>query len=368
MKLSLLFSFNTSLAFWQKKGILDREKKIYEELLRTKTFDTIYWFTYGVDDQKFKNLVNQKIIIVPLPKIFNSYPGKIIYSFILPVIHYKIIKTCSFVKTNQNIGGWTAVIIKKILKKKLLARSGYLWSAFEKEKSFKEKIASFTEKKLYKNADVISVASQHDKKTIIKKYKINSAKINVIYNYVDTNIFKPMANIKKNKDIIYAGRISQQKNIKNLITALSKLPYVLDIYGEGELQQELKNYSKKIGAKVNYKGKIDNAFLPVILNQYKLFILPSLYEGMPKSLLEAMACGLPCLGTNVVGINEVIDHKKNGYLVEPDTKSIKNGINILMENIILTKKIGSCARIKIIEYFSLNKIVQEEIEIYKQIT
>ena len=57
-----------------------------------------------------------------------------------------------------------------------------------------------------------------------------------------------------------------------------------------------------------------------------VFILPSYYEGHPKVLLEAMSCGLPCIGTNVRGIREDVEHMKTGYLCETDHNSIADGL------------------------------------------
>jgi glycosyltransferase involved in cell wall biosynthesis len=63
-------------------------------------------------------------------------------------------------------------------------------------------------------------------------------------------------------------------------------------------------------------GVVPNSELPAVLNRYRWYILPSLHEGMPKTLLEAMACGLVCIGTDVDGINQIIEDGVNGYLAE----------------------------------------------------
>jgi glycosyltransferase involved in cell wall biosynthesis len=88
---------------------------------------------------------------------------------------------------------------------------------------------------------------------------------------------------------------------------------------------------------------------------------------MPKTLLEAMACGLPVIGTNVEGIKEVIEHRENGILCETDSGSIKEAITTIMEDEGLRKRLGKNARKTIEERFSLEKMVDKELELYTQL-
>jgi glycosyltransferase involved in cell wall biosynthesis len=168
----------------------------------------------------------------------------------------------------------------------------------------------------YRYADVGIVASHADKQYICSKYHILPAKIEVLYNYINTAVFQPTDCEKYESRIIFVGRLQPQKNLFNLIEAVSNNDLTLDIYGSGELYDELLAHAKKLNAKVNFMGVVPNNELPAVLNRYRWYILPSLYEGMPKTLLEAMACGLVCIGTNVEGINQIIEDGVNGYLAK----------------------------------------------------
>ena len=113
-------------------------------------------------------------------------------------------------------------------------------------------------------------------------------------------------------------------------------------------------------------GRVSNAKLPYLLNQYSYFILPSFSEGMPKVLLEAMSCGLVCIGTPVSGIIEIIQNGKNGILSSgTDVNSIKLAINIAIRN--NNEKIKTLARKTIVSSFSLNKYVEKESEVFMTI-
>ena len=76
--------------------------------------------------------------------------------------------------------------------------------------------------------------------------------------------------------------------------------------------------------------RMNNFELSPIINQAIHFILPSYFEGHPKALLEAMSCGMPCIGTDINGIREDIEHLVTGYLCETDFKSIADAIDTLM--------------------------------------
>jgi glycosyltransferase involved in cell wall biosynthesis len=365
-KLALFFTYGVSLKTWDNLGIFNREIKPYVKLSKD-IFDEIYLFTYGSKkDQAYQKL---------LPKNLKIYPKKLkiptlIYSFFLPLFYFKKLDEVDILKTNQLKGSWVALIAKFLTNKKLIVRCGYEWlkvMEIEKKPWWKLQIAFFLEKLAYKNADKILVTSIGDKKFIEKRFKIASSKIKIIPNYIDIDLFKPL-NLKKEKNrICFVGRVSPEKNLSNLIKAISGLNVKLAIFGSGPLKSDLQKFAKKLDSKVDFKGNIPNHKLPEELNKSELFILPSLYEGNPKALLEAMACGLPCIGTNVEGIREIIKHKENGYLCDIDTNSIRNTISELLKNENLRKILGQNARKTILEKFSLKKILEKEIEIYKSL-
>lgn len=130
---------------------------------------------------------------------------------------------------------------------------------------------------------------------------------------------------EKDKSIVSVGRLDQQKNQILLIRAFSRIAnqyndYKLIIYGEGKMRPILEKEIKTLNMekKIFLPGNV-----PDVLKKIKtatLFVLPSLYEGMPNALIEAMAMGLPCIATDCPsgGARELIKHKKNGILIRND--------------------------------------------------
>ena len=366
--LGLFFTKGISVKFWKGSGLLDREKVIYEKLLEEEVFDKILWFSYGSKDKFYENELKNGIEIIEMPAFFNFPFGKLIYSFLLPFFQREHLKKCTVYKTNQIWGSWAAVLAKWFYKKKLFVRTGFTLShiSLHRKKRLNYLKGSISEYFAYKNSDCSSVSSQETFNYVKQRFKPDN--LYVLPNFINTEVFKPF-NLEKKRDIIFVGRLSEVKNLFNLIKAVAETNCSLDIYGAGELKYKLQAYISKLKLQnqVFLKGKVANKRLPDLINQYKIYILPSFYEGMPKTLLEAMSCGAACIGTNVKGISEVIDDNKNGILCEIDSKCISEAINLLISSVEKRKFIGENARKLIETDFSLEKVLEIEERIYKSI-
>ena len=358
--LVLFFTIGISLKTWEKVGHLEREIKPYN--LLAKYFDKIYFITYGKprEEKKFKSLLADNIEI--LPQKFSFLPSWF-YAFIAPFLFKKELKKAEIYKTNQMKSVIPALLAKIFYKKKLLLRCGYEWLAFVEKRDvslWKKKIIFLLEKIAYKKADKIILTSNEAREFVIKRFGVLPEKIIVLPNYIDTNLFKPLKIKKETNRIIFIGRLEKQKNLFNLVRAIGGLPFKLVLIGSGSLKENLKRFAREQKANLEFKNNIPNKDLPYELNKSEIFILPSFYEGCPKALLEAMSCGLPCIGTDVEGIREIMKHKENGYLCKIDASSIREAILRLSKDKALREKLANNARRTILENFSLEKILEKE--------
>lgn len=367
--LALFFTCGISLKTWEKVGNLEREIKPYREL--AKHFKEIYFFTYGdKQDFEFKEILPDNIKIFPKKYRMPS----VLYSLLLPLIYRKQLKKTALLKTNQMSGSMSAVIAKWLFNKKLIVRCGYEWlNVLEKEKKapWKRLIAQALERLAYNSADKIIFTSQKDQAFAQNKFKIPSEKIEIIPNYIDTDLFKPSLLSVSDTDntnkqgVVFVGRLSREKNLLNLIKAMAGMGEKLTLIGKGHLEKELKQLVQEKGILTKFKGRVPNEKLPQELNKAKVFVLPSLYEGCPKALLEAMSCGLLCIGADVEGIKEIIQHKENGYLCGTDADSIKKAISEVLGNTSLHQQMAHNARQTILEKFRLEEILKKEIAFYE---
>ncbi len=175
---------------------------------------------------------------------------------------------------------------------------------------------------LYNKSDVIVAVSEGVKTDLIKNYGINARKVQTIYNgfdfkKIDMEICSPLNRdeqelVKGKYTIVTMGRLNAAKAQWNLIRAFSsvikEIPDVtLLILGEGGLEQYLRELAKElnIGEKVIFGGLLKNPFH--VLVQCDIFVFPSLYEGFPNAMIEAMYCGLPVIATDFqTGAREIL--------------------------------------------------------------
>lgn len=383
MKVLLLSTYGVSLKLWEKLGLIDREISLYKHLIDMGVEFKL--LTYGDNrDLEYNHLLNN-ISILPINKYIKSRSIilSIFKSFILPIKLKCVFKEIDIIKTNQVDGWWVSLLAKFLYKKKIIIRAGYGWlrnyvsrANIHRDMNYLKYIINyififFFEFLAYRLADGIISSNISDIQFIIKKFKLKKKtrkKIHLIPNFIDTNIFKPLYLEKKKTRILFIGRLSLEKNLFNLFQALKDLKkYTLDIIGIGHLKEDLKIKAKEFDIKVNFLGRYPNNLLPTIISQYNIFILPSFYEGNPKVLLEAMSCGIACIGSNVRGIKDIIEHNKNGYLCEISPISIRNAILTLENDEGMREKLGKNARTFIINNYSLELVVNKEYRVYKQV-
>jgi len=151
--------------------------------------------------------------------------------------------------------------------------------------------------------------------------------VDVIPNGVDTDYYKSIIKQKTNTlNLIFVGRLHNEKNIPFLFRVLKKLvvdnnrSVNLHIVGDGPLSKELHNMARdlKINDYIVWHGWCDKLFLKELYNSSHVLANPSFNEGMPNVVLEALASGLPCVVSDVMGNNEVVIDGYNGFLFDLD--------------------------------------------------
>lgn len=155
------------------------------------------------------------------------------------------------------------------------------------------------------------------------------------------------------RDIVATGRLNPQKNHELLIRAFSRIAGKTDenlrIYGAGELKEKLSELIDSLGLaeRVFLCGASDD--VPAVLADAKLFVMSSDYEGMPNSLLEALAAGLPCISTDCPcgGPREVIESGENGLLVPvKDEEKLAEAMLTLLKDEALAEKLAAEAGLR----------------------
>jgi glycosyltransferase involved in cell wall biosynthesis len=365
MNLVLFFTRGVSLQTWDQVGMFDREVAIYRRLMDQGV--NVTFITYGTaKDLDYAD----RIPGIKIRCNRWSIPSWL-YEQLLPWLHASPLKHADLFKTNQTNGADIALWAAQIWKKPLIARCGYIWSLNTSrqfgENSTNVQTARNIETTVFRSADRVVVTTPMMAIDITQRIPEAAKRIRVIPNYVETERFTPLENSQISYDVVFVGRLSMEKNLGALLEAVQSLSVRTAIIGEGELRDGFERQYASSTDRISFLGNVPNRELPLYLNKAYIFVLPSLYEGHPKTLLEAMACGMPVIGANSPGIREVITHGENGWLCETDAESIKNAISYLLANPQLCKKLGENARKYALDTFSLDRIIEMEMDVYRSV-
>jgi glycosyltransferase involved in cell wall biosynthesis len=362
--LLLIMTPNMSLEAWNKAGLLSREMDIYNKICaRLGMHLTI--FSYGRNDLPHIPL-GSKITVLEMPKwIPSRVPFRLqnlIYQFVALFIYHQQLKRIKFSKTNQFAASPFGLILKVVYGLPLIIRMGFYHTHLKSSSWFSKLLERF----YFISCDKILVTSIDARNYIKTKYNIRTEKIKCICNSIDMDLFKPIT-VPKEYDVLVVGRLAEVKNISLLLEFLEKTVLRVQLIGDGDLYKEI---ASVVDTKPNisWSRRIDNKLLPIYYNKAKTYILISKYEGNPKSLLEAMACGLPCVGTDVNGIKECIEHGWNGLLIDSDVTSLENAINLLLIDTKLADQLSLNAFNWIRKECDMNENISREVEFYKPLS
>jgi glycosyltransferase involved in cell wall biosynthesis len=218
----------------------------------------------------------------------------------------------------------------------------------------------------------------------LRKIHIPASRMKVIINGLDTNIFNKDPSetnkLRHSLDIAdgikiigMAGRISIEKGprffleaAKILLKSIGNISFV--IAGDGPLKDKMEEYAKSLGIKEHIAFAGFQYDIKTFYGLIDILIMPSLSEGMPMTLMEAMAMGVPAIASRVGGIPDIIDDGKNGILVNPcDSKAIAEAAHLLLSNNTLYSHISSNARLTIESQFSADRMANLYEEEYRSL-
>lgn len=179
---------------------------------------------------------------------------------------------------------------------------------------------------------------------------------------------------RKHGTVLFLGQVRKQKGIYDLLEAGAKVAAVfpefrLLVGGDGELiQAQARAAEVGIDNKVELLGWIQGAEKQRYLAEAMIYVLPSYNEGMPMSILEAMAVGLPVLSTSIGGIPEEITDGEEGFLVEPgDVDALTARLSQLLYDPVLARRMGEAARYKVATSFSTDAVLPDLERIYAEL-
>ncbi|MDM5453429.1 glycosyltransferase family 4 protein [Peribacillus simplex] len=228
------------------------------------------------------------------------------------------------------------------------------------------------------SADNTIVANEWMRNILIDEFKVPDEQLSVFHYGYDTESFLKRVEEKSDiqrpadkKVIIYTGRLNEFKGVHHLIGALMQLKeirndWVCWIVGDGPQEMELKIKSKAMGLETDviFLGRRDD--IPYLLSISDIFVLPTLMENQPLSVIEAQITGKAVIASDVGGVPEIIEHGITGVLTPVgDEKMLTIHIDYLLEHEPYMKNLGENAKKWGVDHWSLDKGVQNVLGVYE---
>lgn len=294
-----------------------------------------------------------------------------LYVKFLPLLHGRGLARTHLFKANQTDGSEVAHRCARFLHRPWVARSGYDWSDFLRrglpagawEIGYAETVEA--EAAAHAGAWIFSTALQRDRMTAL--HPALAPRAHLVPNHVDTALFAPSP-AAHDYDLLAVGRLEPQKNTGLLLRAARLLPGVrLAVAGTGSEDSALKALAAELGVRVDWLGSVPHARLPGLMNRSRVYVLPSLYEGLPKTLIEALSCGMAVAATRAPGIREVLRDGETGLLAEPEPEALAAAIRSLLDDPDLSRRLGANARREAETVYSLSAIARREAALLRQV-
>jgi glycosyltransferase involved in cell wall biosynthesis len=367
MHVALIFTAGVSLQTWSESGIAVRDSLLYERLCRLG--HRVTFVTYGKTGDADYLEEGSAIEVLSRPAGMNaSRYGRRLFE-----VHGPALAGVDVIKTHQMRGARYAAWLALRMRKPLVVRCGYLRTIFLRGQAagWRERVQAAAEEWFaFRRADVAVVPARSDADYIRRRYGVAADRIVVSPNWIDTERFRPSAQPLPPRRIVgFVGRFAPQKQPLMLLEALRGIPDVeLLMIGGGELESDMRSRIRQFGIRATILDRVPNEDLPGLLQSCSLFALPTRFEGSPKAVMEAMACGLPIVSTDAPGMEDVLEDGVQGRKVPMENvEAFREAIRDLLDHPDRARTMGELGRQRIMERFSIERAVERELELYDRL-
>lgn len=215
---------------------------------------------------------------------------------------------------------------------------------------------------------VISVNREH-----VDLLETGHDDVRVIPNGVDLDRFK--RDTERTQDVVFIGRLAPKKRVSDLINGFAHVEdefpeSTLRIVGTGPKRETLKTQVESLGIqdRVSFEGRVSDEAITRYYASAGVFVLPSIWEGHPLTLLEAWAASTPVIASSVEGIEEFVEHNETGYLVPSRSPNeLADAIRIALENPDRAQQWGENARSLVESEYSWEGVADRTYDLYRDI-
>lgn len=332
-----------------------------------RVYDRVYYFTYfqeALADFTQDRLLQEKVVVLPKR---GAWPNRL-YALLLPLIYSRQFRQCEALRVEQFPGVVPALVARLLYRIPFVVTYGYHYGEVARIAGSRLKpwLYRLLERVVFPRAAGVIVTSRE----MEARLRAHPSRPRLVYfpNGVDIESFAPTPapwSPEGPRTVLYVGRLEREKNVGRLIDALAgpKEPRVrLVLLGDGSLRESLAARARAVGLEAQFLGVVPHGELPRHYREADCFVLPSLTEGHPKALIEAMACGLPCAASARGGIPSILEDGVTGLLFDPtNPEDIAGAIGRMLTDRVLAERLGAKARAAATSLYDVHVLLAEEV-------
>jgi len=367
MRLGVLPEQGGSIANLRRVG---QDTRFLEQYVRlyAREFEAVYYFSYARETME-----------QPVAENFHlcANPGlhRWLYSFLMPVVHARHFRRCSVLRVMQATGAIPARVARLLFGTPFVVTYGYHYAAEARRAGRRRRAWLFDRRARWalRCADGIIVTTQALAEFV--RSIAPNARVALIPNSVDTGRFAPTgekipAGRRRSIRLIAVGNLIPTKNHRLILDAVAltgRDDLEVAIIGSGPEEEALCRLAAEKNIPLELPGIVPNEKLPQWLQGSDVYLITSHSEGQPKSLLEAMSVELPCIGTDVPGIRDVITSGETGWLCRTEAVALASAIQAVLSDREKAHAVGAKARQFILKNYDAQAIMAREVAFLKAV-
>jgi glycosyltransferase involved in cell wall biosynthesis/SAM-dependent methyltransferase len=352
-----------------KRGGQHERLLAYDLRHYAEAYDRVYYFSYF--DEALAEFTGDPLLlerVVLLPRR-GRWPARV-YAVLLPLVYAREFRECEVLRVFQFPGVIPALVARRLYGVPYVVTYGYHYAEVARlaGSRLKPRLLGHLERvALPRAAGVIVTSTEMKARVALLR---SAPPVGYFPNGVDTDRFAPPRERPPGRRVIYVGRLEPEKNLERLIDALGRLPTParLTVIGDGSRRAQLERRAALVGVEVEFRGVVPHGELPAHFHGASVFVLPSLTEGHPKALIEAMACGLACTASARGGILTLIDDGVTGLLFDPESvDAMTRAIEYALTDLELARRLGAAARAVVVARYDARVLLAEEVRFVKRV-
>jgi Glycosyl transferases group 1 len=370
--LILTMTRGMSLSEWQRLGLIGREWALYD--LLGENYERIVVISHGgSEDIAIAEALGGHVIAIVNEDGLDAttYVSTLmdrLDRFVGPIRD-------AVIKTNQMDDAGAACAIAAGLRDRgcpvgLIARCGYLRSQFLARDlgpgSVEARDAALIEATVIGSSDLVVGTTSEIVDDLSWRDGLDAEGVRVIPNYV--NMEDPVLSAEDRVPglAVYVGQLVERKRVESLIRAIAEQPpeehAVLEIIGDGPERGALEGLATELEAPVKFLGLMDHEQALERMSRASVYLHASLLEGHPKSVIEAMACGTPCIVADTPGLGSLVENGVTGIRVPGEAETFAYALAGVLSDIGWRNQLGACASERARKKYGLDKVIELERE------